>query len=78
MIFIFNYNLFPGDFQFDYERTLSMIKYLIAQGIDISHKNNEGHDALYYLQNSPCTIDKNYYEKFEELLSSNKKGVKND
>ena len=78
LIFIFNYNLFPGDFQFDYERTLSMIKYLIAQGIDISHKNNEGHDALYYLQNSPCTIDKNYYEKFEELLSSNNKGVKSD
>ena len=49
-----------------------MLNYLIEHGIDVSHKNNDGHDALYYLQHSPYSFDQNYYEKFEKLLTPKK------
>ena len=75
---IFNYPSTAKDFPFDYELTLSMLKYLIVNGLDISHKNNEGHNALYYLQNSRFKIDEIYYTKFEELLTPQNKGEKHD
>lgn len=65
-------------FPFDYERTLSMLNYLIEQGVDVSHKNNQGHTALYYLQHSPYQINKEYYAKFEQLLTPQNKGEKHD
>lgn len=80
LINIFKNNHFGGrDFPYDYEKTLYMIKFLISQGININHKNNEGHDALYYLRHCPYEIkNKDYYEKFEELLTPQNKGEKHD
>lgn len=75
---IFNYPSTAKDFPFDYELTLSMLKYLIAKGLDISHKNKNGHNALYYLQNSRFKIDENYYTKYENLLTPQNKGEKYD
>ena len=69
---IFNYPSTAKDFPFDYEATLNMLNYLIEHGIDVSHKNKEGYDALYYLQHSPYSFDQNYYEKFEKLLTPKK------
>lgn len=75
---IFNYPSTAKDFPFDYELTLSMLKYLIANGLDISHENKNGHNALYYLQNSPFKINENYYTKFEKLFTPQNKGEKHD
>ena len=78
LINIFKNNHFGGrNFPYDYEKTLYMIKFLISQGININHKNNEGHDALYYLRHCPYEIkNKDYYTKFENLLTPQNKGEK--
>ena len=80
LINIFKNNHFGGrDFPYDYEKTLYMIKFLISQGININHKNNEGHDALYYLRHCPYEIkNKDYYTKYENLLTPQNKGEKHD
>ena len=70
--FMFAYPTGNKNFPFDYEATLNMLNYLIEHGIDVSHKNKEGYDALYYLQHSPYSFDQNYYEKFEKLLTPKK------
>lgn len=80
LINIFKNNHFGGrDFPYDYEKTLYMINFLISNGININHKNNEGHDALYYLRHCPYEIkNKDYYVKFEKLLTPQNKGELHD
>lgn len=70
--FMFAYPTGNKNFPFDYEATLNMLNYLIEHGINVSHKNNDGHDALYYLQHSPYSFEQSYYEKFEKLLTPKK------
>lgn len=68
-----DYQNYQVVFPYDYERTLELLKYLISQGADVRHKDNQGHDALYYLQHDPYDIDKKYYSEFEKLLTYEEK-----
>ena len=68
-----------NEFPYDYEKTLYIINYLISQGININHKNNEGYNALYYLKHCPYEIkNKYYYTQYEKLLTPQNKGEKHD
>lgn len=66
------------EFPYDYEKTLYTINYLTSKGIDVNHKDNKGHNALYYLRHCPYKINKDYYAKFENLFSPQNKGEKHD
>jgi len=66
------------EFPYDYEKTLYTINYLISKGIDVNHKDNKGHDVLYYLRHCPHKINKDYYAKFESLFTTQNKGEKHD
>ena len=69
LIVLFMYTIKQKTFPHDYEGTVQVIELLKQYGADIHHKNNKGYDALYYLENSPYEIDKNYYEIFKQLLT---------
>lgn len=69
LIALFMYTIKQKTFPHDYEGTVQVIELLKQYGADVRHKNNEGYDALYYLENSPYEIDKNYYEIFKQLLT---------
>ena len=53
---------------FRYDRLLHMVKYLTEQGIDVSYKNNEGHDALSYLNKNKHKFKDSEYQELKGLL----------
>lgn len=69
LIALFMFTIKQKPFPHDYEGMVQVIELLKKYGADIHHKNNKGYDALYYLENSPYEIDKNYYEIFKQLLT---------
>ncbi|MDD4557135.1 MAG: hypothetical protein PHE89_07445 [Alphaproteobacteria bacterium] len=55
---------------FRYDRLLNTVQYLIKNGVSISHKNNEGYNALHYIKTNKQKFTDEEYEGLMELMQS--------